>query len=128
MKISKKKTLKVAILEISKECHYRCDESWLIKLMQLHTITYNHIQLHTISNISHGVMLVGHSGSGKSSVRNVSTSAMEFCDVVMVLKQNNTIFILKILLINSNFMASYGILDLTTLERTDDVFTAEIYI
>ena len=53
---------------------------------KINAITYNYIQLNTISNISNSVMLVGPSCSGKSSVRNVSTAAIQCCDVAIDIK------------------------------------------
>ena len=38
------------------------------------------MQFHTIENITHGVMLVGPSGTGKSSARNTLLEAMEKVD------------------------------------------------
>jgi len=105
----KEEKLKQAILDLSKDRHYRCDESWLLKLMQLNTI----------SNISHGVMLVGPSGSGKSSARNVLTTAMERVDGIKTEQYD-----IDPKAINKEQL--YGILDPTTLEWTDGVFTATL--
>ena len=48
----KEEELKAKIEEVAREQYYVCDDIWVTKLLQFHTI----------QNITHGVMLVGPSG------------------------------------------------------------------
>ncbi|ETO34480.1 hypothetical protein RFI_02614, partial [Reticulomyxa filosa] len=105
----KEEELKARILDVAKERFYRVDEQWLIKLMQFHTI----------QDINWGIMLVGPSGSGKSSARDVLMEAMRRVDGIKTEKYE-----IDPKAINKEQL--YGILDPTTLEWTDGVFTATL--
>eukprot|EP01083_Nonionella_stella_P096780 272139_1 len=105
----KEAELKAAIKEVAKENNLRVDEAWLVKLMQFHTI----------QNITHGVMLVGPSGAGKTSARNTLLAAMEKCDGI-----KSEQYEIDPKAIQKEQL--YGVLDATTLEWTDGVFTSTL--
>ena len=95
--------------EISKACvlHSLCEEkSWIEKLLQLHDIL----------EISHGVIIVGPAGSGKSSAWHTLREGMDKTDGVKT----------EFHVIDPKALSKdelYGTLDSTTLEWTDGVFT-----
>ncbi|ETO35335.1 dynein heavy chain, partial [Reticulomyxa filosa] len=96
----KEEELKTKIKDVAEERHYRIDDQWITKLLQLHTIQH----------INWGVMLVGPSGTGKTSSRDVLMEAMRLeIDPKSITKEQ-----------------LFGVLDPTTLEWTDGVFTATL--
>jgi dynein heavy chain 1, cytosolic len=98
--------LNAAIEKIAKEQNYRTTDAWMTKILQL-----NQIQ-----RIHHGVMMVGSSGSGKSSIWKVLLQALQVVE--------GTEGVCHI--IDSKVMskeALYGSLDSTTREWTDGLFT-----
>jgi len=101
--------LKAAIKEVAKENYLRVDELWLTKLMQLHTMQNN----------KHGVMLVGPSGAGKTAARNTLLAAMEKVDGV-----KSEQYEIDPKAISKEKL--YGMVDPSTLEWTDGVFTSKL--
>lgn len=99
-------TLKDKITEVCAERLLVPGELWLAKV----------VQLYQIQNISHGVMLVGPSGSGKSQAWQVLLAAMERLDGV-----EGTSHVIDPKAIDKD--ALYGTLDPTTREWTDGLFT-----
>ena len=77
------------------------------------------MQFYTIQNITHGVMLVAPGGAGKSAARNVLLEAMEKVDGI-----KSEQYEIDPKAINKEQL--YGILDATTLEWTDGVFTSTL--
>ena len=83
------------------------DAAWLEKI----------IQLHQIQTISHGVMLVGPSGSGKSQAWRTLLAAMQRVDGV-----EGVSYVMDPKAIHKDVL--YGSLDPTTREWTDGLFTS----
>lgn len=98
--------LEQAIREIAREQHHVDSEMWVTKALQVHQI----------QSIHHGVMMVGKSGSGKSSAWKVLLQALQRIEGVEGVSH----------IIDSKVMskeALYGNLDSTTREWTDGLFT-----
>ena len=101
--------LKAAIEEVMKEHNLTPTEAWMTKI----------IQLYQIHNIHHGVMMVGPSASGKTSVWRVLQQALQKVDGIEGVHH----------LIDPKVMskeALYGSLDSTTREWTDGLFTSTL--
>ncbi|KAL4887486.1 dynein heavy chain, N-terminal region 1-domain-containing protein [Aspergillus karnatakaensis] len=98
--------LTTAIQEIAREQHFVDSEMWITKALQLYQI----------QSIHHGVMMVGKSGSGKSSAWKILLQALQRVEGVEGVSH----------IIDSKVMskeALYGSLDSTTREWTDGLFT-----
>lgn len=96
-----------AIKEVMREEHLTESEAWMTKILQLYQI----------QNIHHGVMMVGQSASGKSSIWKVLLQALQRVEGVEGVHH----------VIDPKVMskeALYGSLDSTTREWTDGLFTA----
>ncbi|XP_004348847.1 dynein heavy chain [Capsaspora owczarzaki ATCC 30864] len=98
--------LKDAVRAVCNERHLIVGEAWLEKMLQLYQIQTLH----------HGVMMVGPSGSGKSSAWNVLLEAMQRVDGV-----EGVSYVLDPKAITKDRL--YGTLDSTTREWTDGLFT-----
>ncbi|KMU78781.1 dynein heavy chain [Coccidioides immitis RMSCC 3703] len=95
-----------AIREIAVENHFVATDTWITKTLQLYQI----------QGIHHGVMMVGRSGSGKSSAWKVLLQALQKVEGIEGVCH----------VIDSKVMskeALYGNLDSTTREWTDGLFT-----
>ena len=95
-----------AIHEVAKQKHLTPDDTWTAKVLQLFQI----------QKIHHGVMMVGSSGSGKSTIWKVLLQAMQRVEGIEGVYH----------VIDSKVMskeALYGNLDSTTREWTDGLFT-----
>ncbi|KAL2864679.1 dynein heavy chain [Aspergillus lucknowensis] len=98
--------LTAAIKDIAQEQHFVDSEMWITKALQLYQI----------QSIHHGVMMVGKSGSGKSSAWKILLQALQRVEGVEGVSH----------IIDSKVMskeALYGSLDSTTREWTDGLFT-----
>ncbi|PVV04132.1 hypothetical protein BB560_001375 [Smittium megazygosporum] len=106
-----------AIEEVCKEQHLVISKQWIQKIIQLY-----HIQ-----KTSHGIMIVGPSGSGKSSAWKVLLDALEKTNISdgFNLKQPEKVesmyYIIDPKAVSKDDL--YGTLDLTTREWTDGLFT-----
>ncbi|BEJ00458.1 hypothetical protein CcaverHIS631_0503150 [Cutaneotrichosporon cavernicola] len=98
--------LKSQIAEVCAERRLVVGEAWLDKV----------IQLYQIQNISHGLMMVGPSGSGKSEAWQVLLAALERVDGI-----EGTSYVIDPKAIDKE--ALYGTLDPTTREWNDGLFT-----
>lgn len=98
--------LKAKIAEVCAERHLVVGEAWLDKV----------IQLYQIQNISHGLMMVGPSGSGKSQAWQLLLDALERVDGI-----EGTSYVIDPKAIDKE--ALYGTLDPTTREWNDGLFT-----
>ncbi|WVQ73635.1 hypothetical protein IAR50_003215 [Cryptococcus sp. DSM 104548] len=98
--------LKSKVLEVCKERHLVAQDAWLAKV----------IQLYQIQNISHGLMMVGPSGTGKTQAWQVLLAALERLDGT-----EGTSYVIDPKAINKE--ALYGTLDPTTREWNDGLFT-----
>ncbi|KAL7421138.1 dynein heavy chain [Cryptotrichosporon argae] len=98
--------LKTHIAAVCAERHLVAGERWLEKV----------VQLYQIQNISHGLMMVGPSGSGKSQAWQVLLAALERLDGV-----GGTSYVIDPKAIDKE--ALYGTLDPTTREWSDGLFT-----
>lgn len=99
--------LNAAIQTIAQEHNFSTTDAWITKILQL-----NQIQ-----NIHHGVMMVGSSGSGKSSIWKALLQALQVVESTEGVSH----------VIDSKVMskeALYGSLDSTTREWTDGLFTS----
>ncbi|KAI9886106.1 MAG: Dynein heavy chain, cytoplasmic [Watsoniomyces obsoletus] len=99
--------LRAAIREVAAEQNLVVTETWMTKV----------IQLYQIQTIHHGVMMVGASGSGKSSAWKVLLQALQRLEKIESVYH----------IIDSKVMskeALYGTLDSTTREWTDGLFTS----
>jgi dynein heavy chain 1 len=99
--------LQDAIRTIAGERHLIVNDTWMTKILQLYQI----------QTISHGVMMVGNSGSGKSAAWKVLLQALQQVEGVEGVCH----------VIDSKVMskeALYGNLDSTTREWTDGLFTS----
>ncbi|KAI9842610.1 MAG: hypothetical protein M1837_007048 [Sclerophora amabilis] len=99
--------LREAIHSIAKESHLVVNDTWITKMLQL-------CQIQTIH---HGVMMVGNSGSGKSMAWRTLLKALQQVEGVEGVCH----------VIDSKVMskeALYGVLDSTTREWTDGLFTS----
>ena len=98
--------LTATIREIAQEQHFVDSEMWITKALQLYQI----------QSIHHGVMMVGKSGSGKSSAWKILLQALQRIEATEGVSH----------IIDSKVMskeALYGNLDPTTREWTDGLFT-----
>ena len=98
--------LQAAIESEAIEKHLAVNETWITKILQLYQIQMIH----------HGVMMVGNSGSGKSTIWNLLLRALQRVEKVEGVCH----------VIDSKVMskeALYGSLDSTTREWTDGLFT-----
>jgi len=100
------KILSEKISELCTKMSFDASESWVAKTMQLYQI----------QQIHHGVMMVGPTGSGKSSACDVLLKAMELVDGV-----KGRAYFIDPKAISKDEL--YGKLDSTTLEWRDGVFT-----
>ncbi|ETS83032.1 Dynein heavy chain [Pestalotiopsis fici W106-1] len=99
--------LEEAIRSLAKARNLVVGETWMTKI----------IQLYQIQNIHHGVMMVGNSGSGKSVAWRLLLDALKEAEGVQGVCH----------VIDSKVMskeALYGVLDPTTREWTDGLFTS----
>ena len=99
--------LEGAIRNESTERNLVINDTWMTKI----------VQLYQIQGIHHGVMMVGHSGSGKSAIWKVLLKALQRAEGVEGVFH----------IIDSKVMskeALYGNLDSTTREWTDGLFTS----
>jgi dynein heavy chain 1 len=99
--------LRNAIESICKKMSYVLDDKWTQKILQLRDVL----------EMRHGVMLVGQSGSGKSSALHVLIRSLEQVD-----GKKNELYMIDPKAIDKHSL--YGILDATTMEWTDGVFTS----
>lgn len=98
--------LRKAIIDVATERNLVVSDSWMAKVLQLYQI----------QNIHHGVMMVGSSGTGKSTAWRVLLQALQRIEGVESVYH----------IIDSKVMAKevlYGSLDNTTREWTDGLFT-----
>ncbi|OZJ04271.1 hypothetical protein BZG36_02479 [Bifiguratus adelaidae] len=100
------KDLRDALRTICEEQHFAYDNVWMDKV----------IQLYQIQNIHHGLMMVGPSGSGKSSAWKILLKALEKVEGV-----EGVSYSIDPKAISKE--ALYGTLDPTTREWTDGLFT-----
>ncbi len=100
-------SLRKEMAKACKENFYLDETSWLDKCMQLYQI----------QNISHGVILVGPSGTGKTSAWRMLREGMQRVDGVKIVQ-----YLIDPKAISKDEL--YGTLDPTTLEWTDGVFTS----
>lgn len=103
----------VNLTQLSEKISNVCEER---KLVQSELWVQKVIQLYQIQNISHGLMMVGPSGTGKSQAWQVLLAALERLDGIEGLSY----------VINPKSMdkdALYGTLDPTTREWNDGLFT-----
>jgi len=104
---NKMESLRTAIHRACEKRHLVEDDAWVEKL----------IQLYQVQQISHGVMLVGPSASGKSEAWRVLLDALSGMDGV-----EGVSHIIDPKAINKDDL--YGTLDNTTREWTDGLFTS----
>ncbi|CAH0480997.1 unnamed protein product [Peronospora belbahrii] len=98
--------LRLNIIELATKANYVVSEQWVEKVLQLYQVM----------QLRHGVMLVGASGTGKSSAWRVLMDAMELVDGV-----KGEAHVIDPKALSKEHL--YGVLDNTTLEWTDGVFT-----
>ena len=98
--------LKDKITEICEERHLVVKSSWIEKI----------IQIYQVQSISHGIMMVGPSGSGKSEAWRVLLAALSRLDGMEAMS-----YIIDPKAIHKH--ALYGTLDSTTREWNDGLFT-----
>lgn len=98
--------LRKHISDVCTERHLVCDGVWLDKV----------IQLYEIQRISHGVMLVGPSGTGKSVAWSVLLEALQRLEGI-----EGVSYVMDPKAVSKDGL--YGTLDLTTREWTDGLFT-----
>eukprot|EP00562_Extubocellulus_spinifer_P009490 CAMPEP_0178491962 /NCGR_PEP_ID=MMETSP0696-20121128/11685_1 /TAXON_ID=265572 /ORGANISM="Extubocellulus spinifer, Strain CCMP396" /LENGTH=4359 /DNA_ID=CAMNT_0020119857 /DNA_START=116 /DNA_END=13193 /DNA_ORIENTATION=+ len=99
--------LKAEVLEVCKKWIYVPGDKWVQKLLQLKQVL----------EMRHGVMAVGSSGVGKSSALRVLLVALEKIDGV-----KGEMYVIDPKAMNKE--ALFGVLDATTMEWTDGVFTS----
>lgn len=99
--------LKSAIVSLCEENNYHGGSSqWFDKILQLYMVL----------ELRHGVMMVGPSGSGKSSSWKILLQAMEAVDGI-----KGEAYVIDPKAISKDEL--YGVLDATTLEWKDGIFT-----
>lgn len=98
--------LREEISRVADERHYQKTDAWMDKCLQLYQIQEMH----------HGVIMVGPSGTGKSSVWKTLLTAMDAVD-----NQKSESYVIDPKSLSKDDL--YGLLDSTTLEWTDGVFT-----
>ena len=98
--------LTTVMKEVCKEKHLVAGDKWIDKV----------IQLYQIQNISHGLMLVGPSGTGKTQAWQVLLAALERIDGIEGIP-----YIIDPKAIDKESL--YGTLDPTTREWNDGLFT-----
>lgn len=98
--------LTTVIKEVCKEKHLVAGDKWIDKV----------VQLYQIQNISHGLMLVGSSGTGKTQAWQVLLAALERIDGIEGIP-----YIIDPKAIDKESL--YGTLDPTTREWNDGLFT-----
>ncbi|CAI5714683.1 unnamed protein product [Hyaloperonospora brassicae] len=103
---SEENNLRAKIAELAKKNNYVVTERWVEKALQLYQVM----------QLRHGVMLVGASGTGKSSAWRVLMGAMGLVDGV-----KGEAYVIDPKALSKEHL--YGVLDNTTLEWTDGVFT-----
>lgn len=99
--------LKQELESICKEMNYVTGDKWLQKILQLKTVL----------EMRHGVMTVGPTGVGKSSALNVLMKGLEKID-----GKKGEMYIIDPKALDK--FSLYGVLDGTTMEWTDGVFTS----
>jgi dynein heavy chain 1, cytosolic len=99
--------LRKAMAVACKESFYTDETSWLDKCMQFYQI----------QNINHGVILVGPSGTGKTSAWRMLREGMQRVDGIKIVT-----YIIDPKALTKDEL--YGTLDPTTLEWTDGIFTS----
>ena len=100
-------TLRSAISSVARELGYVDSPLWTDKLLQLHDI----------SSLHHGVILVGPAGVGKSSAWNTLRMAVERSEGVKVVS-----YVLDPKAMSKQEL--FGVMDDVTMEFTDGVFTS----
>ncbi len=103
----KDEQLTVEIESICKTLHYVIGDNWLQKILQLRKIL----------EMRHGVMLVGPTGVGKSSALKVLLHGLEKID-----GRIGEMYVIDPKAMDKHSL--YGVLDGTTMEWTDGVFTS----
>ena len=98
--------LKAEVVEVCKKYAYVPDDKWLQKILQLKQVL----------EMRHGVMAVGPSGVGKSSALRVLLDALEKTDGT-----RGEMYVIDPKAMDKEGL--YGVLDGTTMEWTDGVFT-----
>mmetsp|Transcript_17192 Transcript_17192/g.32539 ORF Transcript_17192/g.32539 Transcript_17192/m.32539 type:complete len:4250 (-) Transcript_17192:45-12794(-) len=99
--------LREKLVTICKSCCFVPGEEWVQKVLQLKQVL----------EMRHGVMIVGPSGTGKSSALSVLLQGLQELDGV-----HNEKYVIDPKAMNKNSL--YGELDSTTMEWTDGVFTS----
>ena len=99
--------LEQAIREEAKEAKLLATEAWMTKVLQLYQI----------QNLHHGLMMVGSSGSGKSSAWRVLLKALQRVDNI-----EGVCHVIDPKVMSKESL--YGTLDSTTREWTDGLFTS----
>lgn len=99
--------LEAKILEICEEQHYEPTASWLAKVLQVYQVT----------ELNHGLMLVGPSGVGKSVAWRVLLEALQRFE-----NKEAEFYVIDPKAISKEEL--YGYLDSTTREWTDGLFTS----
>jgi dynein heavy chain 1 len=100
-------TLKEQLECICKKMHYVTGDNWLQKILQLRQVL----------EMRHGVMLVGPSGVGKSSALKVLVQGLEKIEGT-----RGEVYIIDPKAVDK--FSLYGVLDGTTMEWTDGIFTS----
>jgi dynein heavy chain 1 len=98
--------LKEILIEICKSMSYVPGDEWIQKILQLEQVL----------TMRHGVMLVGPSGVGKSTALDVLLKGLEKCDGI-----KNEKYVIDPKAMDKYDL--YGVLDGTTMQWTDGVFT-----
>lgn len=106
---TEQQVLQDEIRRLCKLRHLECTDNFMLKCMELYAI----------QNITHGIMLVGAVGTGKSKVWKTLLDAMEKVDGV-----KGEVYVVDPKAISKEEL--YGKLDSTTLEWTDGVFTESL--